>query len=68
MVMTLAVVMAARASNCAGSMRSMALPPPLATVAALPRMSKASPRDNFLSVSSMSLPTSCRIRAVSWWS
>jgi hypothetical protein len=58
MFISVAFVVAIRASGCAGSTRTMAPPPLLAAMAMLPRMKKAGPPNIFFSVSSGSLPMS----------
>jgi hypothetical protein len=65
MFISVAFVVVTREFDCAGSTRTMAPPSPLAAMAMLPRMRKASPPNIFLSVSSGSLPMSWRIRSAS---
>ena len=68
MFISVAFVVATRASTCAGSTRTMTPPSLLEAMAMLPRMRKASPPNIFFSVSSGSLPMSCRLRRASSWS
>jgi hypothetical protein len=68
MFRSVALVVVTRASDWAGSTRTMAPPSLLAAMAMLPRMRKASPPNIFFSVSSGSLRMNWRMRPASLWS
>jgi len=68
MFISVAFVVATRASDWAGSTRTMAPPSLLAAMAMLPRIRKASPPNIFFSVSSGAQPMSCRICPAGSWS